>query len=228
MSSSSDFAKDDATLAADADFKKLRERFSKAASAASLEKVTAGLKAKNHSVEVVADAAAALEAAKAYVPSGSTIYNSGSTTFAEIGLLELIKTGIWDNLHGKALVASGGDQSKLLPLLRGALKDAEFAFTTVDAVTENGEFYAVDASGTRVAVHHNAGKHVIIIGSNKIVADDASAEDRIQYCYKLESARVRKAYGWPASKIATKSVINDGSFLGGRYHFIIIKGAFGF
>lgn len=111
--------------------------------------------------------------------------------------------GKWNNLHGKALTESGGDPGKLIPLLRAAGASASHVVTTVDGITESGEIVVADGSGTRIVPFVAAANVIVVIGANKLVKDLESAKDRVySYTFALESARIRKVYGWPGSIVS--------------------------
>jgi hypothetical protein len=132
----------------------------------------------------------------------------------------------WNNLHAKILAEK--DQAKAADLRREA-QAAQYAISSVDAVTEDGEFSLADASGTRVAVVHAAGKVIFVIGANKLVPTSADAEDRIRnYCFLIESARVRSAYGWPSSSVSNILSVFTHGLMPSKFHFVIVKESLGF
>lgn len=150
---------------------------------------------------------------------------------AEIGFVEVLKGGNggkWENVHGKALIESGGDLAKLVSSLRLVGATANYSVSTVDAVTETGEIVVADGSGTRI-VPYVAGAHVIVVvGANKLVRDLESAKDRVHsYTYPLESARVRKAYGWPGSQVANLVSLTPAANPD-RIHVVLVNESLGY
>jgi hypothetical protein len=145
----------------------------------------------------------------------------------QIGFVDVLKTSTkWVNLHAKILAEP--DQAKAADLRREA-QAAQYAVSSVDAVTEDGDFAVADASGTRVGVVHAAGKVIFVIGANKLVPTLADAEDRIRnYCFNIESARVRAAYGWPSSSVSNLLVVHTHGLMPAKFHFIIVKESLGF
>lgn len=150
----------------------------------------------------------------------------------EIGFVDVLKTGNggkWENLHGKALVESGGDMGKLLVGIREAGAKADYVVTTVDAVTEGGDFIVSDGSTTRVLPFLSNSKLIVLVGANKLVSDVEIGKDRLSsYVYPLESARVRKVYGWPAAYLSNLLVVTTSATMPGKVHFVIVKEHFGF
>lgn len=106
----------------------------------------------------------------------------------------------WDNLHGKILAEA--DQAKAAKLRREASL-ADYFLSSVCAVTEQGDLIVVDLTGSRVGPFaYDAQKVVVVVGANKITKDyDTAVKRTYEYCLPLESARVRVAYGVPASSI---------------------------
>lgn len=149
----------------------------------------------------------------------------------QIGFVDLLKAGNkgkWKNAHGKALAESGGDMGKLIPLLRAAA-GSDYVVSTVDAITESGEFVVADGSSTRVAAFVSAPHVIVVVGANKLVRDLDAAKERLHnYVYPLESARVRKAYGWPAAMLSNEMVVSTNSATPNRIHFIVVKEMLGF
>jgi hypothetical protein len=134
----------------------------------------------------------------------------------------------WDNLHGKALVESGGDFFKLLTLLRKATA-ADYVVSTVDGVAENGDFLVADGSSTRISAYGAAGKLIVLVGANKLVKTAEEARERLHnYVLPLESARMRKVTDKPGSMISNELLVNTASLSQGRIHFVIVKEHLGF
>lgn len=123
------------------------------------------------------------------------------------------------------------DKEKQAELRRQATT-SDYAISSVDAITEKGEYALVDASGTRVVLTHSASKGVVyVVGAQKIVKDMDSAWERIKsYVYETESARVRKTYaGVPGSTLANSLVsATAGPYNKGRFHFVIVNEVVGF
>ena len=142
-------------------------------------------------------------------------------------MVEYLKsTDKYNNLHAKIFAET--DPAKQNEARRIAT-GADYALTSVDAVTEDGEFALADASGTRIGVFYAARSVIVVIGANKIVKDLSAAKARIhEYCYALESARVRAAYGWAASSISNELFVHTNALMPAKFHFIIVKESLGF
>lgn len=71
----------------------------------------------------------------------------------------------------------------------------------------------------------------MVVGANKVVKDIEAARKRQQeYCLALESARVRVAYGIPASSINNTIEINGANPFAapGRFIVVIVEESLGF
>lgn len=122
------------------------------------------------------------------------------------------------------------DSAKQAELRRQATT-SDYAICSVDAVTENGEFAMVDASGTRIVLPYSAGKMIFVVGSQKIVKDVPTAWERVHnYVYETESARVRQVYkGAKGSTLANKfEVATAGPYNQGRFHFVLVEEPVGY
>jgi hypothetical protein len=98
-------------------------------------------------------------------------------------------------------------------------------------LTEAGEFLTADASGSRLGGVVTAKNCVFVTGSNKIVPTWADAEKRLNdFCFAVESARVRVVYKAPSSTIANVVAVKGGNPFAPaqRIHVVLIKGTFGF
>lgn len=149
----------------------------------------------------------------------------------EIGFVDLLKAengGKWVNVHGKALVESGGNPAVLVPLLATAGATASHVVSSVDGVTETGDIVVADGSGTRIVPYVASAQVVVVIGANKLVKDLEAAKDRVHnYTYVLESARVRKAYGWPSSVVSNLLTLTP-AYNAGRFNIIIVNEHLGY
>jgi len=192
-----------------------------------IESVKKALEAKKYKVDVVDDEKDALEQIKNAIPHGSSIYTAGSTTLAEVGLVDYLKgENPYNNIKAKILAEK--DQKKTAELY-GEGFNADFWISSVCAVSEEGEFLVVDATNTRVGGFTTAKKVLIIIGSNKIVKDRKGLHQRAEeFCLPLESGRARVAYKVPGSSINNSLLIAGPNPFGapGRFHFVIVKKSF--
>lgn len=229
MTSTSELFSNDAALA-NVD----RKKYNHVADEATLKTVVAALQANGHNAEVVSDKAAALAKIIALIPKGKSINSAGSTTLGEIGFIEEAKKNAhgWVNL--KDAVVAEPDEAKKAEL-RVKAASADFHLTSVDAIDHAGTIYSVCATGTRSGPLLFGPQHVIVIvGANKIVADKAAAQDRIQnYSLQVESARVRVAYAsWGVKGSATNfaAEVRKASPFSPekRYTVIIVKEVLGF
>ena len=79
---------------------------------------------------------------------------------------------------------------------------ADVFFSSVTAISEEGELYAVDLTGTRTGGFITAKHLVVVAGTQKIVKNHQEVLDRTEkFCLTMESARVRDEYKIPGSAI---------------------------
>src|SRR4029077_4074672 len=76
----------------------------------------------------------------------------------------------------------------------------EYVVGSVHALTEAGSLLIASASGSQLGpLVSGAGHVILVIGAQKIVSDVPTGMRRIyEYCYPLEDARARRAYGVPS------------------------------
>lgn len=139
----------------------------------------------------------------------------------------LTSTTRWDNLKGKMLAEK--EPSKQANLRRLGLT-ADYALSSIDAVTESGEFIQVDASGTRVGFAYAAGQMIYVVGTQKIVKDMNEAWERVRtYSWENESARVRlTSPGAKGSTIANAIINFSVPYQKGKFHFLFVEEPVGY
>ena len=125
-----------------------------------VETVKKALEGKKYIVNIVEDEKEALEQIKKSIPSGSSVYSAGSTTLAEVGLVDYLKGETpYNNIKAKILAEK--DQQKIGSLYAEAFT-ADYFLSSVGAVSHEGEFIVSDATGTRVA-GFTAAKNVLVV-----------------------------------------------------------------
>ncbi|MDO4798950.1 MAG: PrpF domain-containing protein [Bacillota bacterium] len=115
---------------------------------------------------------------RAYIESilspDAVVASGGSTTLDQIGFHDLLhKVGCrYIDCRGSA---ENRDQNIL-----DSMK-SDFYFSSVSAISQDGELFLVDGTGNRVAAFAYGPKKVVVVaGVNKIVLDASEAETRIQ------------------------------------------------
>lgn len=204
-------------------------KYMKPATKEVLEKTKKALEEKGHSVSIVSSKKSALSTLQSLIPDQSSINLTGSTSLSEIGFVDyLMTTDRWNNLKAKVLSEKDPEKQKEL---RRLATTSDYAISTVDAVTEDGQFVVVDASGTRVVVVHAASKVIFVVGSQKLVKDLDTAFDRVHnISYPTESARVRVVYPGAAGSTLANTFVGKTSlpYNKGKFHFLIVEENVGF
>jgi len=221
-------------FASDSALKDVSQSYLSAASTSDVEAVTAALEAKSHKVTVVKDAAAAVELLAGLLAKdkGTTVGFAGSTTLQEIGFIDYIKTRTdLTNYRELAATAQAKNDWASVGKYRGLSIIADYFFTSVAAVTKEGDLLTADLTGNRCGGLLSASNVVVVVGTNKIVKDAAAAEERLyKFALPLESARVRIAYKVKASAANNVAWLKGANPFGakGRVHVVIVPGSYGF
>ena len=210
--------------------KALQGQWSAAASDEAIAAAKAALEKNTVAVSVVSTGAEALEAVKAKIPKGASVFSTASISLAEIGYIDYAKSATeFKNLN--AVVLAETDPAKQQQLRREAAL-ADIVVATPVAVSENGEILVADLTGTRLAPIVSGGQVVFVVGANKLVKNIDDAFKRLyDYVLPVESARVRLAYHMPngASNASNVLVIRGGNPFGApRIHVVIVKQSLGF
>lgn len=129
-----------------------------------IERTAEALKANNMLPFIAETKEEALSTLKALLSEGETVACGGSATLAEIGAMELLRSGTYNFLDRE-----GKSREEAEEIYRAAFS-ADHYLTSSNAVTENGELYNVDGNSNRVAAICFGPKSVIVVvGRNKIV-----------------------------------------------------------
>ena len=112
--------------------------------------------------------------------------------------------------------------------MRTLAASPDYVVGSVHALTVGGSLLIASASGSQLGpLVSGAGRVILVIGAQKIVPDVATGMRRIyEYCYPLEDARARRAYGVP-SGVNNILIINK-AVTPGRVTAIIVNERLGF
>lgn len=193
-----------------------------------INKTTEALKNRGINVILVNNKEEALDKLKSTIPPASKIMNGSSTSLIEIGFMDYLKSGKhpWKNLIEEILQEK--DWIKQSNLRRRAIVDADYFLGSINAISEDGQLVAVDASGSRVGAYpFAAGKLILVAGVQKIVPNLENAMSRIrEYVFPLEDARAKKAYGMESA--LAKWIIIEREMSPQRTTLILVKEKLGY
>jgi hypothetical protein len=157
---------------------------------------------------------------------GAEVYNNTSQTLEAIGVADDIeRSGRYQPLRLRLYRMDREMQHREMRTLAAS---PDYVVGSVHALTEGGSLLVASASGSQLGpLVSGAGQVILVIGAQKIVSDVATGLRRIyEYCYPLEDARARRAYGVP-SGVNNILIINK-VMTPGRVTAIIVKERLGF
>ncbi|MEG1869304.1 MAG: lactate utilization protein [Oscillospiraceae bacterium] len=115
--------------------------------------------------------------AKEFLQDGQLVAWGGSATLKETGIVDMLKNGEYE-YYDRTVSGLSPQQNK--DYSRKAFL-ADVYFTGTNAITEDGELYNVDGNCNRVApLLYGPDKVVVVVGTNKIVANLEQAKLRVQ------------------------------------------------
>jgi hypothetical protein len=158
---------------------------------------------------------------------GAEVYNNTSQTLEATGVAgDIERSGRYQPLRLRLYRMDREMQRREMRTL--AANHQDYVVGSVHALTEGGSLLIASASGSRLGpLMSGAGRVILVIGAQKIVRDVATGMRRIyEYCYPLEDARARRAYGVP-SGVNNILIINK-AVTAGRVTAIIVKERLGF
>ncbi len=168
----------------------------------------------------------ARQAVLAQLPVGAEVFNNTSRTLELIGLAQDIeRSGLYQPLRPRLYQMDREMQAREMRQLSAA---PDWVVGSVHAVTAEGSLVVASASGSQLGpIVSGAGHVTLVIGAQKIVPDLSAALRRVyEYCFPLEDARARQAYG-VSSGVNNVLVINK-AVVPGRITVILVNQRVGF
>lgn len=200
--------------------------FNEVASAASVERAMAALRANGIEAELVPDGGAARSRVLELVPPGAQVMLGTSRTLELTGLVsELEESGRYDAVRPTVRALDRATQSDQIRRLRSA---PDVVVGSVHAVTERGEVVIASASGSQMAPYVYGARTVIwVVGTQKVVPDlDAGMRRVMEYALPLEENRAQQAYGRGSG--ANKVLIISREIRPNRIRLIFVSESIGF
>jgi hypothetical protein len=191
-----------------------------------IQRTAAALRANNIETVVVDSAADAKREVLARIPDGAEVHSGASKTLQEIGIVsELERSPRVDWLRKRTRAMDRATQGREIRKLVAA---PDIMLGSVAAVTEDGKLLAASNSGSQLAPYAaSAGKLILVVGAQKIVADVDDALRRVyDYALELESERLRGALGMD-SYVSYILIVNRDP-RPGRTTVVMVREALGF
>jgi LUD domain len=172
--------------------------FAGLASAERIATAAAALQRNGIRSHVTGSGAEARRLVSSLLPDGAEVYNNTSQTLEAIGVADDIeRSGRYQPLRLRLYRMDREMQRREMRTLSAS---PEYVVGSVHALTEAGSLLIASASGSQLGpLVSGAGHVILVVGAQKIVSDVPTGMRRIfEYCYPLEDARARRAYGVPS------------------------------
>lgn len=202
------------------------QRFGALPDEARVQRTAEALEANNFRVLRAGNAAEARLRVLELLPAGAEVYQGASRTLDELGIAgEIENSGRFVAVRPRVW---GMDRATQADEIRQLTAAPEYMLGSVHAVTEGGVLVAVSAGGSQLGPYvSGAGHLVLVVGTQKIVADLDEAMQRInEYVFPLEDARALAAYGVHSS--INKVLILNREWAPGRVTVVLVDEALGF
>jgi len=186
-----------------------------------IERVAAALRSHNIDTIVVDSADEARKVVLEMIPVGAEVHSGKSKTLEDVGLFaELIDSGRYDALRPRYFAMDRKTQAREIRKLIAA---PDYMLGSVAAVTEDGTLVAVSATGSQLGAYAaGAGRLILVVGSQKIVADLAAAMLRIKdVVFPYENAQVRERLG--VDTVLEKVLVMYGEWQPGRTTVVLVR-----
>ena len=203
--------------------------FNTLASQESINKTTCSLEANGFHSEVVENKADALVKIKTLILEGASVHNGSSTTLAEIGFIDYLKSGAhkWKNLHANILAEA---DPKKQEQLRRESAFSEYYLGSAHALSETGELVIASNTGSQLPhLVFTSPNIILVVGTQKITPTLADALRRLEeYVVPLEDKRALSAYGVHTMNAKTLIMRKENPMLGRNVKIILVKERLGF
>jgi predicted RNA-binding protein with PIN domain len=160
-----------------------------------VERVAAALRSHKIEAIVVESGEEARWVVLGMIPEGAEVHSGKSKTLQDLGLYaEIVESGRYDALRPRYFAMDRKTQGREIRKLVAA---PDFMLGSVAAVTDAGVLVAASATGSQLGAYSSgAGRLILIVGAQKIVADLEAALRRIdEVVFPYENAQVRELLG---------------------------------
>jgi hypothetical protein len=199
----------------------VNEAFAVPASPDAVDRAAEALRTHGIDARIVDDGAQARELLLSLVPEGVEVGEGASATLDQIGVTEVIeKSGRFDAIRPRTRSMDRATQMREIRKL-GAAPDVQI--NSVAAVTEDGRIVIASMTGSQLGpIVFGAGRVILVIGSQKVVPDLATAFRRVEeYSYPIEDAKIQEAFGRHSA--INKMLILNAEFAPGRITAILVR-----
>ncbi len=201
-------------------------RYGRTADEASVERAAAALRLNGIDVIRAVDAADAKRIVLGLIPAGSQVHHGASMSLEVSGITEAIeKSGLYDAVRPRVWSmdrTTQGDE------IRRLTSSPDVMLGSVHAVTETGSLVAASMGGSQLGPYvSGAGRVVLVVGTQKIVADLEDGLRRVyDYAFPLEDARAQAEYG--VHSAVSKILIINREIAPGRVTVVFVDEVLGF
>jgi hypothetical protein len=199
--------------------------FATLADEATVERTVQALERNGFTVRRATDADDARRIVLDLIPEGAQVHHGTSRTLEVTGIAAALESGPYRAVRP---VVQQMDRATQGDEIRRMTAAPEIMLGSVHAITETGSIMAASMGGAQLGPYlSGAGRVIFVVGTQKIVADQAEGFRRIEdYALPLEDARALGAYGIH-SAINKVAIINR-EFARDRITVVLVDEALGF
>jgi len=176
---------------------------------ARLSAVAARLSENNIEAVIVDTGEEARDLIVGLIPEGSEVHSAKSKTIEDIGLFAVLhESGKYVSVRNQYMAMDRATQYREIRKIMAA---PDFMVGSIQALTDAGELVTVSYTGSQLGPYAaTAGRVLLVVGSQKLVADLAEARQRIlDVAFPYEDARLREQFGVGTKIAKTLIVEND-------------------
>jgi L-lactate utilization protein LutB len=170
----------------------------------------------------------ALELALSFIPEGCFVSKGGSLSVEEIGLIDALREGPYNFLEP----SSGHDVEEIKAIAIQAMS-ADVFFTSVNALSADGQLVMIDGIGNRVsAVAFGPKRIVAIVGMNKFEPNLKAAIERAENFASMACAADRASNYLQLEEAArtagNMTLVVRGNVIAGRMSVVLVAESLGY
>ena len=204
----------------------IQRKYGRPKSKAQLDRAAASLQANGFVVVRARSAAEARDGVLKLIPKGSEVSHGASQTLDMTGIIDAIeRSGDYRDLRPRL---QGMDRQTRADEIRRLAAAPDVMLGSVHALTETGSVLVASMGGSQLGPYASgAGKVILVVGAQKVVADVEEGLRRIdEYAFPLEDARAQAAYGVHSG--VNKVLIINREINPGRITVVLVDEALGF
>lgn len=198
----------------------VNQAFSRVVGPESINRAAEALRRRGFAAHIVDTADDARDLVMSLIPEGSEVGQGASQTLEEIGVTAALEDERYVPIRSRTRTMDRATQSDEIRKLSAS---PDVQVNSIQALTEDGEIVIGSFSGSQLGpIASGAGKVILVVGAQKIVADLAAGFQRLhEYSLPLEDAKMQRQFGGRSH--LNKTLLISGDVPAGRITVVLVR-----